>query len=124
MSKTTRRRTEVLMTVLKIFAAGLAALTMLAGAAAAKPVKPDRSIGTIESPLVQARAGFTCVAVGRTIRGRRIPGVLGVARGVIPRNVCRRAVRQCNADLQFRQRRGLNPFGQCEVTRRGFAFRF
>ena len=112
------------MTVLKIAAMTLAAVTMLAGAATAKPLTAKHGIATGENLVHKTRAGFQCVAVGRTVRGRRIPGVRGAAHGAFPRNVCRRAMRRCIADLHFRQRRGLNPFGRCRVERRGYAFRF
>ncbi|MEM1306008.1 MAG: hypothetical protein AAGG99_00635 [Pseudomonadota bacterium] len=58
-----------------------------------------------------------CVAVGRTIRGRRIPGTRRVATGRIPRQACRRAFRQCSRALDRRQFRGRNPLGRCTIAR-------
>lgn len=57
-----------------------------------------------------------CVAVGKTRRGRNIPGVRGKSFGP---GACRIAMQECRQELRFRKARGFNPFGRCVVARRG-----
>lgn len=61
------------------------------------------------------RGGFGCVAVGKTINGRTIPGVIGRDFGP---GACRAAMRECYRDLSRRQAYGKNPFGRCVVVSR------
>lgn len=109
------------MRTLHIVAAATLALVGLTGSAMALPASKSLSLET-KSDIVDVRARFRCVAAGFTIRGRRIRGVRGVAAGVRPVRVCRRAMRQCRIDLRRRQRFGRNPLGRCRVVRRGFHF--
>lgn len=84
-----------------------------AGAAQAAPAGVGLSAPTTLPLLQPVQARVRCVAIGVTRRGRRIPGVRGVAFGRFVRPTCRRALRRCRADLRSRQRRGFNPAGRC-----------
>lgn len=97
--------------------AAVVAACAFAAPASASPLKAGAKAGVDTQLITKVRARFRCVAVGRTINGRRIPGVRGVALGRYARPTCRRALRRCRADLAYRKRRGLNPFGTCRVRR-------
>jgi hypothetical protein len=103
------------MSKLGVIGAALVAIVAGMTTAQAAPAGAGLKAPLAGLPILQTQARRRCVAIGVTRRGRRIPGVRGVAQGLFGRPTCRRALRRCRADLRARQRRGLNPFGRCII---------
>ncbi len=65
----------------------------------------------------RAWADHSCVAVAR--RGGGFGRRIGIRAEGFGRRACRKAMRRCNRQLDYRQSFGRNPYAACVIARRG-----